>query len=229
MLDLEPAVRPTAAALRVSAPPAIDGTLDGFDTAEPLLLELEDQYRRSEEPYPGPEDFAARVFANWDDEALYLAVAVSKQDVAFRPAVAPPLGLDNEPDEIHSDGVQVYLSESPETGDGDSHWGYLVVPDPSGSAIRARVVSDAAGDAQDVRGAWRRTSEGYCVTLAVAWPEGLLTHVGGRVGFDLIVNETAPGRERRVGQLVWSGGGGWVWLRGDRQEPERYGTLELMG
>ncbi len=229
MLDLEPAVRPTAAALRVPAPPALDGSLEGFDPAEPLLLELEDQYRRSEEPYSGPEDFAARVFANWDDDALYLAIVVHKQELEFRSAEAPPLRLDNEPDDIHSDGVQVYLSEASEVGDGGTSWGYLVVPDPGGSAIRTRVVSDAAGDAHSVRGAWRRTSEGYCVTLAIAWPEGLLTHVGGRVGFDVIVNEMAPGRERRVGQLAWSGGGGWVWLRGDRQDPRRHGILELVG
>jgi len=228
VLDLDPAVRPTAAALRVAAPPSLDGSLDGFDTAEPLLLELEDQYRRSEESYSGPEDFSARVFANWDDDALYLAVLVNKQDVVFRRPDAPPLQLDNEPDEIHSDGVQVYLSDSI-AGDGSPHWGYLVVPDPTGSAIRTRVVSDAACDAHDVRGAWRKTGEGYCVTLAVAWPEGLLTHVGGRVGFDLIVNEMATGRERRVGQLVWSGGGGWVWLRGERQDPRRHGVLELVG
>jgi hypothetical protein len=80
-----------------------------------------------------------------------------------------------------------------------------------------------------VRGGWRATTDGYCVTLAVQWPGGLLTHVGGRVGFDVIVNEMAAGRERRVGQLVWSGGGGWVWLRGDRQDPRRHGVLELVG
>lgn len=227
-LDLEPVLRPTAAALRIAAPPALDGTLAGFDTAEPLLLELEDQYRRSEESYSGPEDFSARVYANWDDDALYLAVAVTKQDLVFRPAAAPPLLLDNEADEIHSDGVQVYLSDS-SAPEGSACWGYLVVPEPGGSTIRVRVVSDAAGDPRGVHGAWRRTEEGYCLTLAVAWPEGLLTHVGGRVGFDLIVNEMAAGRERRIGQLVWSGGGGWVWLRGDRQDPKRHGILELMG
>jgi hypothetical protein len=27
--------------------------------------------------------------------------------------------------------------------------------------------------------------------------------------------------------LVWSGGGGWVYLRGDRQDPARFGVLEL--
>jgi hypothetical protein len=36
-----------------------------------------------------------------------------------------------------------------------------------------------------------------------------------------------PGRLRRAGQLVWSGGGGWVYLRGDRQSPEALGVLEL--
>jgi hypothetical protein len=38
----------------VDAPPALDGTLAGFDDSEPLTIDIEDQYRRSEEPYPGP-------------------------------------------------------------------------------------------------------------------------------------------------------------------------------
>jgi hypothetical protein len=80
-----------------------------------------------------------------------------------------------------------------------------------------------------VRGAWRRTERGYRVTTAVAWPEWHRAHVGGQIGFDLIINEMLPGRERRAGQLVWSGGNGWVWLRGDRQDPERFGILELVG
>ena len=67
------------------------------------------------------------------------------------------------------------------------------------------------------------------MTLAVAWPAWQRAHVGGRVGFDLIINEMLPDRIRRAGQLVWSGGNGWVWLRGDRQDPERMGILELVG
>src|SRR5438270_13930 len=64
----EPAV---AAALRVEQPHPLDGTSDGFDTSEPLRLELEDQDRRSEEPYDGPEDFSGVAYAGWDDAALY--------------------------------------------------------------------------------------------------------------------------------------------------------------
>ena len=33
--------------------PALDGSSDGFEEAEALALDYEDQYRRSEEPYPG--------------------------------------------------------------------------------------------------------------------------------------------------------------------------------
>jgi len=221
-------------ALRVDAPPPLDGTLDGFDTSEPLALDLEDQYRRSEEPWSGPEDFAALAHAVWDDAALYLAVDVTKPDLCFRAGDAPPLRLDNEPDDIHSDGIQIYVrgDEGGRTGDGEDPTdvaGWLVVPRPEGAGIRVRGVDGTAGDADRVRGAWRRTDDGYRVTLALAWPAGVRPHVGPRVGFDLIVNEMLPGRERRAGQLVWSGGGGWVWLRGDRQSPGRFGVLELVG
>src|SRR5204862_10088 len=57
LLELDRPTPAIAAALRVTEPPPLDGTLDGFDTSEPLRLELEDQYRRSEEAYSGPEDF----------------------------------------------------------------------------------------------------------------------------------------------------------------------------
>jgi hypothetical protein len=40
------------------------------------------------------------------------------------------------------------------------------------------------------------------------------------IGLDVLVNETAPGRERRRGQLVLSGARGeFVYLRGDRHDP----------
>src|SRR5438067_290007 len=110
LLELDKPTPAVGAALRVAVPPPLDGSLDGFDTSEPLRLALEDQYRRSEEPYPGPDDFSAVAHAAWDDDALYLAVEVVKPELCFRPGGAPPLRLDNEPDDIHSDGLQVYLA-----------------------------------------------------------------------------------------------------------------------
>jgi hypothetical protein len=225
LLALDAPTPARAAALRVSEPPSLDGSLDGFDTSEALRLELEDQYRRSEEPYAGPEEFSGVAYAGWDDDALYLAVEVTKPDLCFRPADAAPLALDNEPDDIHSDGLQLYVYDA----QGSAGAGFLVVPEPRGSALRVRGAGDAPGDPATVRGAWSRLERGYRATLAIAWPEWQRAHVGGQVRFDLLVNELLPGRLRRAGQLVWSGRDGWVWLRGDRQHPEHLGVLELVG
>ncbi len=223
LVNREPPLRQTGVALRVNAPPALDATLDGFDLSAGLALDHEDQYRRSEEPYSGPEDFSAIAYANWDDDALYLAVAVTKPDIVLRPGDAPPLLLDNEPDDIHSDGIQVYVRLQPD----DEVFGFLIVPEPEGERVRVRVSDGYAGEPSMVSAAWAPADVGYIVTLALHLPGWELRDRGDCVGFDLLVNEMLPDRERRSGQLVWSGGSGWVWLRGDRQDPSRFGELEL--
>jgi len=226
LLEIDPPTPVVAPAYRVGGAPPLDGTLDGFELAEPLQLALEDQYRRSEDGYPGPDDFSAAAYAAWDERALYLAVEITKPDVCLRPSSAPPLQLENEPDDIHSDGLQVYIAPA----EGGGAVGYLIVPNAGGHNVRAHPTSDTRRRVTHggVTGGWRRTETGYCVTVAIPWPEDVRPHAGGRVAFDLIVNEGLPGRMRRAGQLVWSGGNGWVWLRGDRQDPARFGILELV-
>ena len=226
LLDLEP-VRPVSGLAYVHEhPPALDGTLAGFDTSAPLQLDLEDQYRRSEEAYPGPDELSATVYLGWDSDALYAAIDVLKPDICLRPRDAAPLRLDNDPDDIHSDGVQLYLRGADTD---DAAVGFLIVPEEPGGTLRVSVAGGAAGDPGLVRGAWRRTERGYCVTVAIAWRPGQRIDFGARLAFDVIVNEMLPGRVRRAGQLVWSGGNGWVWLRADRQDPRRFGVLELVG
>ncbi len=230
LLEIDQPTPVAAPAFRVAAAPPLDGSLEGFDRSEPLELGLEDQYRRSEDAYPGADDLSAVAFAAWDESALYVAVEVTKPDLVLRPAGAAPLKLDNEPDDIHSDGLQLYVAAAG-AGPSGAAVGYLIVPNPDGHTVRASATSDSrdGGNLAAVRGSWRRTDRGYGVTVAVPWPAGAYPHAGGRVNFDLIINEMLPGRLRRVGQLVWSGGGGWVWLRGDRQDPARFGVLELVG
>ncbi|HEU4760795.1 MAG TPA: hypothetical protein VFS74_00645, partial [Gemmatimonadales bacterium] len=102
----------------------------------------------------------------------------------------------------------------------------LVVPDRGGQ-LRVRPASGSAADPASVQGAWALTDDGYRVTLALApdfWPDLAMRP---QVRFDLAVNEMRPGRLRRAGQLVWSGGGGWVYLRGDSQDASRLGVLDL--
>ena len=213
----------SGSALPLAGPPALDGTLEGFDTSEPLELDHEDQYRRSEEPYDGPEEFSARAYVNWTDGALYLAVEVIKPEVFPRDPAAPPLRLDNEPDEIHADGLQVYLRPIP---DGPVY-GLVLVPSTASSDLLIRPVDGTAAVAGMAEGSWQRTEAGYTLTARLTLPDGLPWHPGAQIGFDLLVNRMSPGRVRREGQLVWSGGGGWVWLKGDRQDPARFGTLLL--
>ena len=210
-----------AAAPRLDDVP-LDGTPAGFDDGDPLVLDHEDQYRRSEEPYPGPETFSARALAGWGDGELYLAVEVTAPDPIFRMADAPPLLLDNEPDDVHGDGIQIYLRPEP----GGPVYGFLVVPEPGSGTLRVRAVAGTAGQVEMVRGAGQLTEDGYALTLAVRIP-GWEPRTGDEIGFDLLVNRMERDRVRRAGQLVWSGGGGWVYLRGDRQDPAAFGVLEL--
>ncbi len=212
----------TGLALGVMDPPALDGTLDGFDLSAPLELDHEDQYRRSEEPYAGPEEFSAIGAVGWDGDTLYVAVEVRKPEIVIRSAAAPPLRLDNDPDDIHAEGIQLYVRTAPER----PVYGFLVVPSGDDGAIRVRAATGTSGDPAMVRGAWQRTGPGFTISVAVTIPEWT-PRPGDEIGFDLLVNRMEPGRDRRSGQLVWSGGGGWSYLRGDRQDPESFGVLEL--
>jgi hypothetical protein len=221
LIDLNRPTRASGIAVYVQHPPELDGTLDAFDASEPMTLDYDDQYRRSEEPYHGPEEFSATLIANWNEDALYLGVDVVKAEVILRPENAPPLRLDNEPDDIHADGLQAYLRPEP---DGPVY-GFLVVPSEAGG-IRAHAISDTAGSSGMVTGAWQPTGTGYSMALRIALPDWS-PRGGNTLGFELIVNEMHPDRLRRAGQLVWSGGGGWVYLRGDRQPAESFGMLEL--
>jgi hypothetical protein len=210
-------------ALWVATPPTLDGTLAGFDLSSPLRLEGEHHYLRSEEPYPGPAEFAAKIAVNWDEHSLYVAVDVTKRDLVVRPADAPPLLLDNEPDDIHSDGVQLYYRR-----DDDAAVGYLVRPGDDG-ALLVRPIGGAAEGAPLPTGRWQRTKRGYRMTMALPCEDLARYREHGRFTFDVVINEMHADRLRRAGQLAWSGGHGWVYLRGDRHDPAQFGVLEFIG
>ena len=114
-------------ALRLDEVPALDGSLEGFDLSAPIELADELHYLRSEEPYDSPEELSAEVHVNWDEGGLYLAALVRKPEVVVRPPDAPSLGLDNEPEDIHSDGLQVYFGKP-----GMPLSGFLIRPSPDG-------------------------------------------------------------------------------------------------
>src|SRR5262249_27332156 len=151
-----------ALAPRIGDPPPLDGTLAGFNLSAPLLLDSEQQYRRSEEPYDA-ERFAARAWINWDGQALFLALEVDKPELCFRSEEAPPLLLDNEPEDLHSDGLQVYLDA------GDHATGCLIVPQEQGR-LHCRDLSASPLEALGIRGGWAPSEQGYRVTLELTDP-----------------------------------------------------------
>ncbi len=128
--------------------------------------------------------------------------------------------LDNERADINADGVQWYVAE-PSGRD----WlaAALVVPAEPGTL---RVTELLPRQELAVSGGWRLTPEGWALRLA--WQRSQLP-IGpaGSLRFDLVINERSPDRERRRGQLVLSGGGGFGYLRGDRHEPARCVALVL--
>jgi hypothetical protein len=214
--DPSPEPEPAPAVVRiplVSRPPALDAWpagAPGLDLGAP-------HYRRSEEPYGGTNRFGARVeVVAWED-ALCFRFTVAKRDLVFRPADAPDPALDNEPADIHSDGVQCYV--------GRARWaGFLAVPEPERGGVRLRPVAGTAARPQDAQGESRRTAAGYEVVVRCS--TGAPLRPGDRVTFSGAVNEMRAGRERRAGQLALAGGG-WVYLRGDRESPLAAITAEI--
>lgn len=220
-------VREKAAAERHSGAHAVapwvgDDMASLLELEPQLVLDRDDQYHRSEEPWPEDASFSAAGWVGWHDDGLALVVEVTKPDTCFRPASAPPLRLDNEPDDIHSDGVEIFVQPSAN----GPVFGFLLVPGEAGR-VRVRGAGQTQGEPQMVDATWEPLPGGYRVEARLNLPAWGNLAPGDAIGFDLLVNEMRPDRLRRAGQLVWSGDGGWAWLRGDRHDPAHFGTLEL--
>ncbi len=178
---------------------------------EPLVLDRADQFRRAESTYPGANRFSARATVAARDDTLHVDVDVTAPEPWFRARDAENPEWENENPDIHGDGVQVYV-------DNGGFFGWLVVPDGADQAtLRVAAVSGTdAEDAMVMDGAWAMTERGYRVSFDIAFPETIT----GDFGFDLYVNRGARDRERRTGQLVWSGArGARLYLAGDRALP----------
>jgi hypothetical protein len=76
-------------------------------------------------------------------------------------------------------------------------------------------VAGTSAEADQLSGTWQRTADGYRVLLA--FDAGVELRTGDHVVMQVVVNEMQADRMRRAGQLALAGGGGWVYLRGDRE------------
>ncbi len=171
-------------------------------------------YRRSEDTWQEAGRPSARVAVAASPHVLIVDVRVSTDNPRFTPADGVNL-YDNEPPDINGDGVQLYVRA------GDDGGAWVLVPETAGraGAVRARPIT-GWGSLKLSRTAWRRTREGYELRAEVGLREPL--GVGSEFALDVLINEIAPDRERRRGQLILSGPDGeFVYLRGDRHDPSR--------
>jgi hypothetical protein len=176
----------------------------------------EKAYRRSEESWEEVGRPRAEVALSATRHTLVIEVSVTKPEVVLRAPDAADPALDNEHADIHSDGAQLYVV----TPGWDRPAAWLVVPEHPAPRVRTRVVDGARRDVPLVAG-WSSEPTGYAMRFEIPL-DALGTGRELPVTMDLIINEMATGRVRRRGQLVLSGGGGWIYLQGDRQSVARF-------
>ncbi|MDQ2664408.1 MAG: heparinase II/III-family protein [Gemmatimonadota bacterium] len=175
----------------------------------PATFELGAQsYRRSEPTWEEAGSPRASVaIASTDRHTVTIEIDVHSAHRNFIPldAVNP---FDNEPASINGDSVQLYAWSG---GRGSA---LLLVPGSDGVDMR---VIDTWLEQMPVEAEWKLTESGYRLVAVLD-----LDPHASELRLDVIINETGPGRARRRGQLVLSGGAGeFVYLRGDRHDPSR--------
>jgi hypothetical protein len=179
----------------------------------PVTIVLgEDHYRRSEESWrEAGRPTAAVVFVRRDDR-LELTVRVPAREMVIpEPHATNP--FDNEHPDVNSHGVFVYLKSAAGAPGSGGAWSIGPERDSSNAHVR-NVGAWGVESARPLRAEWSRTAEGYEISADFPLEDD--------ASIDVIVNDIAPGRTRRRGQLVLSGARGeFVYLRGDRHDPAR--------
>jgi hypothetical protein len=168
-----------------------------------------ESYRRSEETWEDAGSPTAEIVFENENGELVIEAAATNVDRTF----AAPGGvnrLDNEQADVNGAGIQLYLRTD------EASAGYVLVPNLVDATVNARPIG-GWGSEIPVEATWTAIDNGYVVEIHV-----LGVSSGTVIDVDLIVNEKPTGRERRRGQLVLSGGSGeFVYLRGDRHDPDR--------
>jgi hypothetical protein len=189
---------------------------DLTSSADGLRLELgEAHYRRTEATWKDAGSPTATVVVGATVSELLIEVSVIAQEPNFV-AEQSDNPLDNEHPDTNSDGVQIHVV-CDASGGTRLAASWLLVPEPA--ATRVRTTRRDGASSVPLLASWRRTPTGWQLLGRIN--RDALGVADAPFGLDVIVNEMPPWRERRRGQLVLSGGGGWAYLRGDRQDADR--------
>lgn len=210
-IDLEGQMAPTESELSPALESVDELRAIVLRPDRPVELTLrEESYRRSEDSWEEAGEPTARVAFVNENGALVIEASAShvEQTFASAGAVNP---LDNEHADINGAGMQLYLRTE------EALAGYVIVPVPGGDRVTVRPI-DGWGAGIPIDALWTSTDDGFVIEVRV---DAMVQGVDTVVNVDVIINERPAGRERRRGQLVLSGGGDFVYLRGDRHDPSR--------
>jgi hypothetical protein len=184
----------------------------------------ERNYRRSEASWDDAGRPSARVTVGSTGDELIVEVNVSTGELVFVAANASN-PYDNENADVNGHGVQLYLRTFFDAG------AWMIVPEQGAKVARVRPL-EGWGTLAVRDATWAKTADGFSVRVRVALPPLPPKYPKSvyPVSIDVLVNETAPGRERRRGQLVLSGArDDFVYLRGDRHDVSRLVPLLIVG
>ena len=186
----------------------------------PLRFELGGMnYRRSELSWADAGKPTASISFWVRESVLAVHVDVRKADVTFAAEEVRDV-LDNELPLIHGDGIQLHLI-LPARG-APLSLGWIFAPSDHGP-VR---IHDSTGSGIPVEAIAERTPRGYALRAEIDLGELIRPPV--KVDLAVAINDMAPGRERRRGQLVLVGARDeFIYLAGDRLMPHHYVALAI--
>lgn len=174
-----PRVSPAATAVRLGQPPAIDGSLDDWPAAAPILSAFR-VYQ--DDNWDGADDLTAVWRLGWDDAHLYVGVTVA-DDVHVQTQTGNQLfrgdSVDMQLATNRGDGTRTQLN----TGDFQitfSPGDFNALP-PSAFLFRGTAdnrMLDAPGG-HTIRVAARQTADGYVLEAAIPWADLNVTPTAG--------------------------------------------------
>lgn len=203
----------------------LDGKLDEWNTADPLVLADATQLVRDGHFWNGPDDLSANIYMAWDETYIYIGAEV-KEDTVFGAIEMLPLdGVDN---------FQIYLSTNPaddpaRTAYGINDFKVFLVMDGEywDNAIdrsmvpkenRMRFISKGMDGGESVLEGYEcaaeKTTMGFTYECRIPWTcfsnERIAAYtpvVGDTVNFNFLITDISypcPGTEF-VPQMAWTG------------------------
>ena len=203
----------------------LDGKLDEWNTADPLVLNDASQLVRHEHYWKGPDDLSAKVYIAWDETYFYIGADVTEDTIFGAIETLSVDGVDN---------FQVYLSTNPADDparteyatndfkfflimDGE-YWDTAIDRSMVPAASRMRYISKGMDGGESVLDGYEcaaeQTTMGFTYECRIPWTcfsnERIAVYtpaVGDTVNFNILITDIdypCPGTEY-IPQIAWTG------------------------